>query len=78
LLRVASCGAPDSIAAFTGRSGVLERAHALLVAPPTPTRLQRAAARAALFAGALAAVVAATGWAVEARMMLSMVGICRM
>ena len=78
LLQVASCDGPDSVAAFTSRSGVLERARALLVAPPTPTRMQRVGARSLLVAGALTAVVAAAAWAVEAHMMLSMAGICRM
>ena len=78
LLRVAASEPPVGVAAFTSRSSVLERAHALLAEPPAPTRTQRAGARVALFGSTATAAVAVGAWTFEAHMMLSMAGICRM
>jgi Zn-dependent protease with chaperone function len=78
LLRVAASDPPVGVAAFTSRSSVVERAHALLADPPAPTRAQRAGARAALFASTAIAAGALGAWAFEAHMMLAMVGICHM
>ena len=78
LLRVAASDPPVGVAAFTSRSSVFERAHALFADPPTPTGAQRAGARIALFGSTATAAVAVAAWAFEAHMMLAMAGICRM
>lgn len=76
LLKVGAADAPVAVAAFTHRSGVVERAHALLTAPPDPTRIQRIVGRATLGGAALCGVVVVGGWAFEAHMLLAMSGIC--
>jgi Peptidase family M48 len=78
LLRVAAFDPPVGVAAFTSRSTVVERAHALLADPPAPTRAQRIGARVAFAGSTATAAVAVGAWTFEAHMMLAMAGICRM
>jgi len=76
LLKVSDAHVPDSIAAFTQRSGVVERAHALLASPPAPTGLQRVLARVTVSGAAAGSVVLLAGWAFEAHMLMTMSGLC--
>jgi hypothetical protein len=76
LLKVGAADAPVAVAAFTHRSGVVERAHALLAEPPDPTRIQRIVGRATLGGAAVCGVAVVAGWAFEAHMLLAMSGIC--
>jgi hypothetical protein len=78
LLKIGDAAVPTSVPAFTSRSGVVERAEALLCAPPQPTRVHRVVARMALGGAIASSLVVLGGWAFEAHMMLSMAGICRM
>ena len=78
LLRVAASDPRAGVAAFTSRSTVVERAHALLADPPAPTRAQRVGARVAFVASTATAAAAVGAWGFEAHMMLAMAGICRM
>lgn len=77
LLKVSAAQLPASIAAFTHRSGVVERAQALLAPPPAPTLMQRFAANVALIGVGSCGVVVLIGWAFEAHMLLAMTGTCR-
>lgn len=74
LLKVSDSELPVSVAAFTHRSGVVERAQALLTSPPT--QLQRSVARLTLGGAALGGVLVLGAWGFEAHMLLSMTGIC--
>ena len=78
LVRVSTVDTPASVMAFTSRSGVVERAEALLAPPPVPTRLQQFAAFSTVAGGGALGVAIVSSWAYEAHMMLSMVGVCHM
>jgi Peptidase family M48 len=76
LMKVTDADVPVAVAAFTQRSGVVERATALLVAPPVLTRLQRVNARLALGGAATFGVAVAAAWAFAAHLLLLMIGVC--
>ena len=76
LLKVSNADLPVSVAAFMHRSGVVERAQALLTSPPAPTRLQRSVARLVLGGAAAGGVLVVGAWGFEAHMLLSMTGVC--
>lgn len=77
LLRVA---APDglamSVTRFTGDSGIVERASALLDPPRNPTYRQRVTARLLVVGVAGCGIVAAAGLAIAAHVLLSIAGLC--
>jgi Zn-dependent protease with chaperone function len=67
LLKMSGSETPELVAAFTHKSGIVERASALLDSPPAPTRSHRVAAALTVGAAPLAGAVVIGAWAVTAR-----------
>lgn len=76
ILKVSAADVPMSVPAFTRRSGVVERAEALIAVPPTPTSFQLVATRFALGGAAVAGVMFVCGSAFATHAMFCLSHIC--